>query len=457
MSETLGPIRTHAPLTGVPHPMHFVTGRSAAEIAASVERAIRSGQVSPGEQLPSVRDVAERLGVNRNTVTAAYARLREAGLVTGNGRQGSRVAAPPSVEIYRSEIPADVRDLASGNVDASLLPDLAPFLARLDLPPGGYEMVEDDPELVAHAQRVFRADGLQAGRIAIVSGAMDGLERALRAHLRPGDPIAIEDPGYVSALLLVRSLGLRPVPMALDEDGVLPEALDAALAAGVRAVVTTPRAQNPTGACLGAERAARLRALLDRHPEVLVIEDDHASAVSGVPAQTLAPARMAARPWTVIRSVSKFLGPDLRLAIVAGDPMTIARMQDQQALGPRWVSHIIQRLVLRLWTAPGTDQVIERAARSYGARREALAARLADHGVIALGRSGLHVWVPVQREAEVVQGMLARGWSIQAGEIFRLRSGPGVRVGIAGLHPGEEDTVARALADSMRPGRLLYT
>ncbi|MFD0389899.1 GntR family transcriptional regulator [Tistrella bauzanensis] len=220
--------------------MHFVTGRSAADIAASVERAIRTGQVSPGEQLPSVREVAERLGVNRNTVTAAYARLRDAGLVTGNGRQGSRVAGTPSVEIYRTIIPADVRDLASGNVDASLLPDLRPWLAALDLAPGGYEMVEDDPDLVRFATHAFRTDGLPAGRVAVVSGAMDGLERGLRAHLRQGDAIGIEDPGYVSALLLVRSLGLKPVPLPLDDDGVQVEALEAALAAGIRGVVLTP-------------------------------------------------------------------------------------------------------------------------------------------------------------------------------------------------------------------------
>lgn len=446
------------PLTpGVPDLMHFVTGRSAADIAASVERAIRTGQVSPGEQLPSVREVAERLGVNRNTVTAAYARLRDAGLVTGNGRQGSRVAGTPSVEIYRTVIPADVRDLASGNVDASLLPDLRPWLAALDLAPGGYEMVEDDPDLVRFATHAFRTDGLPAGRVAVVSGAMDGLERGLRAHLRQGDAIGIEDPGYVSALLLVRSLGLKPVPLSLDDDGVQIEALEAALAAGIRGVVLTPRAQNPTGSCMSAERAAALAAVLDRHPDVVLIEDDHAGAVSGAPPVTAAPAHPGSRPWAIIRSVSKFLGPDLRLAVMTGDAMTIARLQDQQALGPRWVSHIIQRLVMQVWSAPETTGLIERAATSYAARRERLLACLAAEGITGTARSGLHVWVPVQREAEVVQGMLARGWAIQAGEIFRLRSGPGVRIGIAGLAAGEEEAVARALADSMRPGRLLYT
>src|SRR3546814_7566982 len=90
--------------------------------------------------------------------------------------------------------------------------------------------------------------------------------------------------------------------------------------------------------------------------------------------------------------------------------MTIARLRDQQALGPRWVSHILQRLVFEMWSAPETARIIEEAAKTYAARREKLIACLAEHGMAAFGVSGLHVWVPVAREAEAVQGMLARGW-----------------------------------------------
>src|SRR3546814_1314253 len=75
-----------------------------------------------------------------------------------------------------------------------------------------------------------------------------------------------------------------------------------------------------------------------------------------------------------------------------------------------------------MWSAPETARIIEEAAKTYAARREKLIACLAEHGMAAFGVSGLHVWVPVAREAEAVQGMLARGWSIQAGEVSRIRS-----------------------------------
>src|SRR3546814_7403466 len=144
-----------------------------------------------------------------------------------------------------------------------------------------------------------------------------------------------------------------------------------------------------TGARLTAARARTLTRLLKRYPAVLLVEDDHAGDVSGAARFTLAPREGEGRPWAVVRSVSKFLGPDLRVALVAGDPMTIARLRDQQALGPRWVSHILQRLVFEMWSAPETARIIEEAAKTYAARREKLIACLAEHGMAAFGVSGL--------------------------------------------------------------------
>lgn len=437
--------------------MPLVTGRTSAEIAASVEQAIRAGQLAAGTKLPSVREVAEQLGVNRNTVTIAYSRLRDAGLITGTGRQGSRVAGFQPMDAYRPLIPAGARDLASGNVDPDLLPDLRPALEKMQLSPGGYEMADDDPQLIAFGREVFAEESIPAKHLAVVSGAMDGIERTLRAHVRPGDAIGVEDPGYVSVLQLIRAMGLRPVPIALDEDGIRPEALEAALAAGIRALVVTPRAQNPTGARFTPKRASQLKSLLDQHPSVLLVEDDHAGTVSGAARHSLAPKGGQGRPWVVVRSVSKFLGPDLRVALVSGDTMSIARIRDQQALGPRWVSHILQRLAFNLWSDPQTRELVDKAAKTYTQRRERLLASLSKRGLKGYGASGLHIWVPVQREAEAVQGMLARGWSIQAGEVSRIKSEPGVRIGIAGLRDDEEEIVAQALADSLMPARALYS
>ena len=273
---------------------------------------------------------------------------------------------------------------------------------------------------------------------------MDGVERVLQAHLRAGDRVAVEDPGYAGVLDLVGAMGLVPQPVPLDDFGVRPEALESAVAAGARAVILTPRAQNPTGAAFDEERARALRTILDRHPDVLLIEDDHAGPVAGMPALTLARPRKPR--WAVVRSVSKSLGPDLRLALLAGDATTVARVEGRQALGAGWVSHVLQAAVASLWANAATDRRLRDAAQSYTRRRRALVEALARHGLAAHGRSGFNVWIPVREEAATIAGMGAAGWAIRAGEPYRIQSPPAVRITISSLTLEEVPRVAAALA-----------
>jgi len=100
----------------------YVQGSGAAEIADSLAAQLQAGALQPGDALPAVLALARQLGVNPNTVAAAYARLRDAGRVVTDGRRGTRVAglAPPLAQA--PALPPGLRDLASGNVDAALLP-----------------------------------------------------------------------------------------------------------------------------------------------------------------------------------------------------------------------------------------------------------------------------------------------------------------------------------------------
>jgi DNA-binding transcriptional MocR family regulator len=152
-----------------------------------------------------------------------------------------------------------------------------------------------------------------------------------------------------------------------------------------------------------------------------------------------------------VRSTSKSLGPDLRLAFIAGDSLTIARLEGRQRLGPGWVSHILQEIVTAILRAPETASLIEKAAATYAQRRQAFIAALARHGIAARGRSGLNVWIPVPAESAVVQSMLESGWAISAGERYRLKSPPALRVSIATLRPAEADRLASDLARTLSP------
>lgn len=426
------------------------SGSGANQLAGSIEQAITAGTLRPGERLPTVRALAAKLKLSPATVAAAFAALRARGLTAGDGRRGTTVSfMPPVARRAAPALPPGVHNLALGNPDPTLLPDLAGRLGGLRLVRRLYGMPANRPELIRIGARMFEADGIVARDIAVTSGAFDGIERLFTVHLRPGDRVAVEDPGYPDVADLARALGLMVRPMGIDDRGPLPAELARVLKAGVQAVVITPRAQNPTGAALDPDRAAELRAIITRHPEVLLIEDDHAGPIAGARAVTLTTG--AHSRWAVVRSVSKFLGPDLRLALIAGDAQTIARVNGRQRLGAGWVSNILQQLVAELLADEDTQKLIRRAARKYANRRTALLEALGRVGIAAHGRSGLNVWIPVAEEGATVQSLITAGWAVTAGERFRIESLPGVRVTIAGLRRELAPQFAAALARAVSP------
>lgn len=429
-----------------------IAGRGASEIAASIERAILAGRLAPSAKLPTVRALGMALRVSPGTVAAAYRGLRLRGLISAAGRRGTIVSPLPALSPRPAvALGPRVRDVAGGGPDPALLPPLAPLLARLAPPPINYGAPACDVALLDLARAGFAADGLPPGPITVVGGALDGIERVLQAGLRLGDRVIVEDPGYFAVFDLVRALGLVPVPVALDGEGPRPDALARALAKGAAALILTPRAQNPTGAALTPARAAALRAILARHPDPLVIEDDHAGPIAGQPALTVVE---PGRPrYAILRSVSKWLSPDLRLALLTADPLTIGRVEGRRQLGAGWVSHILQKLVVELWTDDESRHLVRRAAGSYNQRRAALIAALAEHGIAASGRSGLNVWVPVREETMLVQALRQAGWAVMAGERFRIESGPAVRVSIGALAaPAEIADFAADFAAALRAG-----
>ncbi|MCT2594028.1 aminotransferase class I/II-fold pyridoxal phosphate-dependent enzyme [Streptomyces sp. N2-109] len=432
---------------------YTITGRRAAEIAASVERGVGSGGLAPGQTLPPVRELAARLGVNANTVAAAYRSLRERGVIETGGRRGSRVRSRPAStprEGIRIEVPEGARDISHGNPDPALLPRLGDALAaaaaRADRSPTLYGAPAVTPALARAGRRAMEEDGVPEGPLAVTSGSLDAIERVLAAHLRPGDTVAVEDPGWGSLLDLVPALGLRTVPVTLDDDGPCPGSVERALREGARALVVTHRAQNPTGAAVSAARAEELRAVLAACRGTVLIEDDHGHGIVDLPMHPLAG---VTDHWALVRSTAKAYGPDLRLAVLTGDPVTLDRVGGRQLLGPGWVSHLLQDVVAHLWASGAVGAEVPRA---YGERREALVRELSARGVQAHGRSGMNVWVPVGDETGAVTRLLQSGWAVAPGARFRTGSPPGVRLTVSRLTPAEAGPLAEAVAAALRPG-----
>jgi len=420
---------------------------SAAELVHEIEASVLNGAFAPGERLPSVRSLASQVGLSPATVASGLAELRRRGVIVTERRRGSRIGQAPPIGARRVPlaVPSGARDLSRGNPDPELLPDIAAALARCA--PSG-RLYGEPPMLDALAQLArerFAAEGVRAEHVCVLSGALDAIERVLQASLRAGDTVAVEDPGYAALYDLLRASSLQLEGVAIDDRGMLARPLERALERGAAAVILTPRAQNPTGAALDAERARELREVLGRHPGVLVIEDDHLGPIAGAALHSVAGGR---ERWAVTRSVAKALGPDLRLALLSGDERTVARVQGRQQCGPGWVSHVLQALVLELWSEPAVERLVARAERVYRQRRELLLEQLSAHGIEAHGASGLNVWVPVAEEASVFAALLQRGFVVAAGAPYRLTAGrPAIRVTVSTLTGAESRRLSAALAE----------
>ena len=420
---------------------------------------MRSGALPAATALPTIRELSGRLTVSPATVAAAYTTLRHRGVVETDGRNGTRVRPRPPVvgarTAQRLAVPAGALDLSTGSPDVALLPMLAPQLRRLAAQraaPVSYPDAGVLPELLALARERLAADGVPVGHtdtaLTVTGGALDGIERLLTTHLRPGDRVGVEDPGWANVLDLVAALDLRPVAMPVDDDGPTEMGLLGALAAGAAAVVVTSRAHNPTGAALTGTRAGALRRVLRSRPQTLLIEDDHAAELAGVPLHPLAG---ATGRWAFLRSVSKPYGPDLRLAVLAGDEATVARVAGRMRLGTGWVSTILQRLVVEVWRDERVAAQVARARESYDARRHGLITALRTRGLTAHGRTGLNVWVPVVDETAAVARLRDDGYVVAPGSLYRIAAPPAVRLTVSALDPAGIPALADALARAAHP------
>lgn len=430
-----------------------ITGNTATEIAANIRRLVDTGSLAPGVSLPPVRQLAERLEVNRNTVGAAYKKLVLAGVAVTGRRAGTVISAHSRAVDQEGFAPGTaVRDIGSGNPDPLFLPrPFAPRGPRKAQVLYGESTV--DPGLSQWATAWFAADHPRPLRLTVTSGAVDAVERLLAQALTQGDGVALEDPCFLASINTIRLGGYRPIPVGIDAQGMTIDGLRTALEAGARAVVCTPRAHNPTGASLSATRARGLRRVLADHPHVLVIEDDHYSLLSTSSYHSIVD-RTHPR-WALVRTVSKFLGPDLRVAVVASDDHTAEQLAARIGPGRTWTSHLLQRTVAAMLTDSATLELISRARTHYSERNRHFAGLLQARGIDIGTGDGLNVWLPVNADpGSVSKELLRRGWLTRTGDSFALTGTDGsrnLRLTVHDLHDNEAAQLADDIAAVLPP------
>lgn len=416
----------------------MIDGKTANEIFDSIRQHVATGTLASGETLPPVRELATTLNVNRNTVAAAYKRLVTSGLALSLGRNGTvikGISSPIALEGGNPDTP--LTDLSGGNPAPTCLPDLSRYFAQINKNPRLYGDAVVSPELKTWATRWMQDALPGVGEIDITSGAIDAIERLLCAHLLPGDSVAVEDPCFLSSINMLRYAGFSASPVTVDNEGMQPDILEAALQRGARAVILTPRAHNPTGCSLSASRAAQLQKILARYPQVLVIVDDHFALLSACRWHPVIATQTT--HWAVVRSMSKTLGPDLRLAIVASDPVTSAKLRLRLNAGSQWVSHLLQDLACACLSDEEYQRKLVQTQRFYATQQQKLTTALRGYGIDLPVGDGLNLWLPLAHHSQSLAFALAKsGWLVREGEVFGVNTpSHGLRITLSTLNDSD--------------------
>jgi DNA-binding transcriptional MocR family regulator len=136
---------------------------------------------------------------------------------------------------------------------------------------------------------------------------------------------------------------------------------------------------------------------------------------------------------------------------MTGDATTVARVEGRRLLAAGWVSHLLQRLVVRMWSEPDDTMRREKVAAVYSLRREALRTALTERGIESHGRAGVNVWIPVAHEDATVAALQSCGWGVLAGDRFRIASARGIRVTTSRLEPADAIRFAADVETALTP------
>jgi GntR family transcriptional regulator/MocR family aminotransferase len=464
------------------------------QIARAIADAVRTGRLKPGASLPGTRSLAGSLQVNRNTVVAAFGELLAEGWITSERGRGTFVssALPEPAPPPRSSTGKGTRavvgfelspEQTSTHIDEAVpegktkwdfgLPDvrlaptreLARAFRRAVQDPSGrllqYSRYRVDPwsrlqtslASMLSATRGLRVDPEQ---LVLTRGSQMALYLVARTLIRPGDVVAVENPGYYLSWTTFASMGARLQPIGVDAAGLKVAELEALVKGGrrLRAIFVTPHHQFPTTVPLSPGRRVELLRFARAH-RVAIIEDDydHEFNYQGRP---LLPLASASDDGLVayIGSLSKIVAPGVRVGyLVAPEPLvrrvlSLRRLIDDQG------DPALDAALAELFEEGEMQRHINRARKVYRVRRdclvEALKTQLSDELSFSVPKGGLAIWARVSPGLEVERWAaraLSAGLQIRTGRLFYLDAKPRqfLRLGFARMNEGELEAAVRRL------------
>lgn len=421
-------------------------------IADALEADVASGDLAAGTRLPTHRDLAWKLKVTVGTVSRAYREAERRGLIGGEVGRGTyvRAAERPAAgfsgklaEWYMQE-----SDVAAPGGPVPLNFNFPPDVDEADA--FRRTMAEimagpQLPELLRYTQHAglethrragaewMKERGLAADpqQVVVTTGAHNGILVSLAATTRPGDTILTEALSYPGIKPVARMFGLKLMPVAMDQEGVRPDALEeAARSCDARAFYTVPTLQNPTNRTLSSDRRRRI-AEIARKMDFAVIEDD----LLGMLPQSAPPpiAEFLPERTFYILSASKLLGPGLRIGFVLAPPDQVAHVGAAIRASNWMAPPILAELVAR-WIADGTAKYLVEARRKELRARHAVLRRVLMGQPMDMPDGALHAWLhlgPERTPAELVAEALTAGVSLSPADAFCIGRTPvpqGIRI-----------------------------
>ena len=470
------------------------------QIAGGIRLALEDGRLHTGGQLPPTRDLARQLGVNRNTVVAAYEFLSSDGLVrshTGRGtflvRTASDASAdrPPAAQgddpwftafsraverpgvggllsAYRVAISSEGISFAGSYPAADLMPlesfrrAMAAVFRDRGVEPFSYGPTAGYPPLRDAISAGMRRKGspVSSEEILVTNGSQQALDLVFRALLDPGDPVVVEDPTYTGALSVLGSLGARLVGVPLDDEGIRPDYLATALERHrPRVVYLQPTFQNPTTRVMGKARRDELLALTARH-RCLIVEDDWAGDLrfEGGDLPTLH-ALDNGRHVIYISTFSKKFLPGLRVGWVAAPESVLERLVALKQIEDCGTSPLIQAALHAFLDEGGLDEHLQRVRPAYRERRDAMIRALERempqgvHWTRPLG--GLFLWVTLPAgldSGDLFVAAREHGVLVSRGELFHVDGGGrhALRLTYSAVSPEQIDAGIATLGELLR-------
>jgi len=401
--------------------------------------AIDSGDLEPGEKLPTTRALATDAGVNHLTAARVYRRLAELGYVTAAVGRGTfvRTLAPAPAEdrgddwqsyvlpdrpyTYGDQVLEDafrlpsepgIISLSTGFPSPRCYPTdaLSKIAARVFEKNGGEALDYLTAEGLFDLREQLAARGRKMGwateadEILVSSGARQALDLAARALLDPGDVAVIESPTFVGSLGSIRSTGARVVGVPYRADGLDLDALEQVLARHeVRVVAVQTSSQNPTGADMSDEKRERLaRLAMERNFFILedgVYSDLRYEGKGPRPLRELAPGHVV-----YLSSLSKTVGGGLRIGWIAARGPVFERIAHLKLENDFFTSSVTQHIAADFLSSGAYEEQLERSQRFYSERRDALLESLSRHLAgeyrADAPRGGHHVWVTLNRSVD---------------------------------------------------------